>query len=141
MSFRVHIVSAEREIFSGETDLLVATAINGEVGVRERHAPMLAFLKPGQIRLSKDNSDNEQVFYISGGFLEVQPKQVTVLSDTALRAEDLDEAEALKAEERARQELFDKESEVEYSEVLSRLTTAAAQLEVLKRLRKKGVNT
>src|SRR5690348_13126534 len=99
MSIEVNIVSAHEAIFYGKADLVVATALFGELGIRSKHTPLLAFLKPGEIRLSYDDKDVEpKLFYISGGFIEVQPDVVTILADTAVRANDIDEAAAIEAE-------------------------------------------
>ena len=98
MTVQVDIVSAEREIFSGEAEMVFAPAILGEVGIAPGHAPMLSRLGPGEVRLRLANSE-ESSFYVSGGLLEVQPKVVTILSDTAERAEDLDESLVFKAKE------------------------------------------
>ena len=99
MTIHVDIVSAEREIFSGVAELVVAPAEMGEVGIAARHAPFLTRLKPGEVRV-KVNDHETQPFYISGGVLEVQPHLVTILADTAIRAKDIDEAAALEAKRR-----------------------------------------
>ena len=93
---QVDIVSAEKEIFSGEAQMVFAPALMGEVGISPGHAPLVTKMAPGEVRV-KDVDGNESTFYVSGGLLEVQPKIITVLSDTAERAEDLDEAAILKA--------------------------------------------
>ena len=106
MAMTVHcdIVSAENEIFSGDVALLVANGIEGELGVGYGHAPLLTSLKPGPIRVKKENGEQE-IYYVSGGYLEVQPKLITVLADTALREEDLDEEAAQKATDELRYQL------------------------------------
>src|ERR1700679_2891046 len=96
----VDIVSAEGELFSGEAVLVIAPGMLGELGIAPRHAPLLTTLKPGEVRVQVEGQE-EQVFYVGGGALEVQPNTVTVLADTAIRAKDLDEAEALAAKQRA----------------------------------------
>lgn len=95
MAMTVHcdIVSAERQLYSGLVEMVVAAGVEGDLGVMPGHAPLLTRLKPGPVRVKTQNGD-EQVFYVSGGFLEVQPKLVTVLADTAERAQDMDQAEA-----------------------------------------------
>lgn len=136
MTMHVDIVSAEAEIFSGSAEMVFAPAIMGEVGVMPRHSPLLTRLKPGEVRVLRPGGEEEFV-YVSGGILEVQPHVVTVLSDTALRAHDVDEAAALSARERAEQALKDKTSEMEYAKAKAELAQAAAQLAAIQRLRKR----
>jgi len=134
MTTHVDIVSAEEEIFSGTAEMIYAPAEMGEVGIAPRHTQMITRLKPGEVRLQ--TGDEEQTFYVSGGILEVQPHVVTVLADTAIRANDLDEAQALKAKEKAEQVLKDKTSEIEYARASAELAEAAAQLRAIEKLRK-----
>ena len=129
------IVSAEAEIFHGEASLVVATGIDGELGIAPNHAPLITLLKPGQVRLHLANGE-EQFFYVSGGVLEVQPKVVTVLADTALRADDIDEAKALEAKKEAEQALGERGETIDAAEAQMRLAEAQAQLAALERLRK-----
>ena len=133
MTMRVAIVSAETEIFSGEADMVVATARFGEIGIKPKHAPLLAALKPGHIRLLYDNNPNEEkIFYVSSGYLEVQPDCVTILADTAMRADDLDEEKAKEAMAKAKALLHDhKGSDIDYSKALAELAEASAQLAIL----------
>ncbi|WP_263143621.1 F0F1 ATP synthase subunit epsilon [Pseudomonas sp. RIT-PI-AD] len=138
MAITVHcdIVSAEAEIFSGLVEMVIAHGNLGDIGIAPGHAPLITDLKPGPIRLIKQGGDIE-VFYISGGFLEVQPSMVKVLADTVLRADDLDEAaaqESLKAAEKA---LNEKGAEFDYSAASVRLAEAAAQLRTVQQIRKK----
>lgn len=135
MSLDVSIVSAEQAIFSGKADLVVATALYGELGIRRKHTPLLGFLKPGEVRLSYDSGEDSKLFYISGGFIEVQPEVVTILADTAIRADDIDEAAAIEAEKRARAELEMKRGEEGFAKELSEIAQASAQLALLKKLR------
>ena len=137
MTMHVDIVSAEVEIFSGSAEMVFAPAIMGAVGVMPRHSPLLTRLKPGEVRVQKPGGEEES-FYVSGGILEIQPHLVTVLSDTALRAHDVDEAAALSARERAEQALKDKTSEMEYAKAKAELAQAAAQLAAIQRLRKQS---
>ncbi len=137
MTLHVDIVSAEEEIFSGSATMVFAPAQMGEVGIAPRHSPLITQLRPGEVRI-QDQHGEEQSFYVSGGMLEVQPHVVTVLSDTAVRAKDLDEAAALEAKERAEQALHDKQSEFEYAKAQAELAEAVAQLQTLRRLREKG---
>lgn len=129
------IVSAEEEIFSGPVEMVVATGDLGDLGVGHGHAPLLTGLKPGPVELIIGTE--KQVFYVSGGFLEVQPSTVTILADTALRAGDVDEAAAIEAQKQAEHDLINQGADFDYSRAASRLAEAAAQLRVLKSIRKK----
>ncbi|MFA6036560.1 MAG: F0F1 ATP synthase subunit epsilon [Legionellales bacterium] len=131
---QVDIVSAEKALFSGKAESIVATAIEGEVGILPNHAPLLAELKPGEVRVNLGN-DKIEIFYISGGMLEVQPDSVTILADTAERAKDLDEAKALQAQQRAEQILQEKHTDFDYAKARSELAMAAAQLRAIQKLR------
>jgi F-type H+-transporting ATPase subunit epsilon len=135
MTIHVDIVSAEREIFSGQAELVVAPAEMGEVGIAARHAPFLTRLKPGEVRV-KVNAQDTQPFYISGGMLEVQPHIVTILADTAIRAKDLDEAAAIEAKKRAEEMLSDKSGRIDYAKAQAQLLEAMAQLRSIEKLRK-----
>lgn len=137
MTVQCNIVSAEREIFSGLVEMVIATGTLGELGINYGHAPLLTSLKPGPIRVIKQGGA-EEVYYVSGGFLEVQPYQISVLADTALRADDVDEAAALKAQELAQQELTNKSGEFDYSRAAIQLAEASAQLRTLQAIRKKA---
>ncbi len=136
MTVHLDIVSAEAQIFSGLVEMISATGKMGELGILPGHTPLLTSLKPGLIRTVKQGGE-EEIFYISGGILEVQPDIVTVLADTAARAGDLDEAAAFEAKERAEKLLENKNSEFEYGAALSELAEAAAQLRAIQELRKK----
>ncbi len=135
-TLEVQVVSAESEIFSGNCKMVFATGMLGEMGIAPEHAPLLTLLKPGEIRLVLDN-DEEEEFYISGGMLEVQPYQVIVLADTAIRAKDLDEAKALAAQQEAQKLMHERGSDFDYSLVEAQLAKAAAQLRTIKRYRKR----
>ena len=132
----VNIVSAENEIYSGTVTEVYAPAEMGEVGIMARHTQMLSTLKPGVVRVVPLEGE-EQSFYVSGGILEVQPHVVTILSDTALRAADIDESAALEAKSRAEAAMKDKASDMDYAKAKSELIEAVAQIEALKKLRKK----
>ena len=136
MTIHVDIVSAEQEIFSGLAEMVFAPAIMGEMGIAPRHTPLITQLAPGEVRLKLPDGE-EQSFYVSGGMLEVQPHVVTVLSDTAMRAEDLDEAAVLKAKEEAEKQLHDREAEMDYATALAQHAEVAAQLQAIQRLRKR----
>lgn len=135
MTIHVDIVSAESAIFSGSATMVFAPAEMGEVGIAPRHTPMLTRLKPGEVRVQTDDG-KEQTFYVSGGMLEVQPHVVTVLSDTALRAKDLDEAAALAAKDRAEKLLSDNKADIDYAKAQAELAEAVAQLRTIQKLRK-----
>lgn len=137
MTIHVDIVSAEKEIYSGLVEAVFASAVMGEVGIYPRHTPMLTRLKPGEVRVLLSNGNEEQ-FYVSGGMLEVQPHVVTVLADTAMRADDVDEAAALEAKADAERALKDTDAKVDYAEAQSKLAEAMAQLRSIERLRKTG---
>jgi len=136
MTMHVNIVSAEQEIYSGTVTQVFAPAEMGEVGVMPRHAPMLSTLKPGVVRVILQDGE-EETFYVSGGILEIQPHVITILSDTALRAADIDEAAALEAKSRAEAAMKDKASDMDYVKAKTVLIEAVAQIEALKKLRKK----
>lgn len=138
MAMTVHcdIVSAEGEIFSGLVEMVIAHGNLGDLGISPGHAPLITDLKPGPIRLVKQGGDTE-VFYISGGFLEVQPSMVKVLADTVQRAADLDEASAQEAVKAAEKALNEQGSEFDYGSAAARLAEAAAQLRTVQQMRKK----
>jgi len=131
------IVSAQEEIFSGEASMIFATGTVGELGISPRHAPLITQLKPGPVRVQQPDGE-EAFFFVGGGILEVMPHLVTVLADTAVRADDLDEAAAVRAKEEAERELADQTGEIEVAEAQARLLEAAAQLRALQQLRKKN---
>ncbi len=138
MAMTVHcdIVSAEEELFSGLVEMVVAHGNQGDLGILMGHAPLLTDLKPGPVRVIKQGGD-EEVYYISGGFLEVQPNMVKVLADTAVRAADLDEAAAIEAKKAAEKALNEQSAEFDYTAAATRLAEAAAQLRTIHELRKK----
>lgn len=129
------IVSAESNIFSGDVEMLVAAGSLGDLGIAPGHAPLLTGLIPGPVRLIMSDGE-EEVFYVSGGYLEVQRGMVTVLADTALRAHDVDEAAALEAKAEAERAISNHDAEFEYSAAAAQLAEAAAQLRALRRLKK-----
>ena len=135
MTMHVDIVSAEKEIFSGTAEFLVAPAEEGEVGILPRHSEMLCLLRPGQVHVRLPEGE-EQLIYVSGGILEVQPHVVTILSDTAERAHDLDEAAALEAKRRAEDVLAERSSEFDFARAQAELAEAVAQLRAIEKLRK-----
>jgi len=134
-SIRCDIVSAHEEIFSGDVSMVFATGIAGELGISPRHAPLITQLKPGPVRVL-DLAGEEQFFFVTGGIIEVQPHVVTVLADTAVRGEDLDQAAAESAKAEAERELADRTGEMEIAEAQAKLLEAVAQLQAMERLRK-----
>ncbi len=135
-TIQVDIVSAEEQIFTGEAYMVYAPAIQGEIGVAPRHTPLISPLKPGEVRLDMGDG-NEEFFFISGGIIEVQPHLVTVLSDTAIRAHDLNEAAALEAQKRAEEALADQQSDLDVAKAKAELAAAAAQIAAIRKIKKK----
>ncbi|MCH8105547.1 MAG: F0F1 ATP synthase subunit epsilon [Proteobacteria bacterium] len=135
-TIHVEIVSAEEQIFSGEAEMVYAPAIMGEVGIAPRHTPLISPLKPGEVRLDMGGG-KEEFFFISGGILEIQPHMVTVLSDTAIRADDLNEAAALEAKKRAEAALEDQKSDFDVAKARAEIASAAAQIAAIKKWRRK----
>lgn len=136
MTVHVDIVSAEAEIFSGQANMVFAPGEMGELGIAPRHTPLLTRLKAGEVRVQLEGKD-EQAFYVSGGMLEIQPHVITVLADTAMRADDLDEAAALRTKERAEKAMTDKKSDFDYAKAQAEFAEASAQLRTIKHLRDK----
>lgn len=136
-TIRVDIVSAEAEIYSGDAAMVFAPAVQGEVGIAPRHAPLITTLNPGEVRVQTAEGE-EQQYYVSGGLLEVQPHRVTVLADTAVRAADLDEAAAKEAVKKAEAAIADRKGEMEIATARGQLAEAAAQLQTIQRLRKRA---
>jgi len=134
-TIQVDIVSAEGQIFSGPASMVFLPAAEGELGVAPRHAPLLSLLKAGEVRVRTPEGE-EHSFYVGGGALEIQPKRVTVLADTAARAKDLDEAAALEARQRAQEVLAGKVDQITQAEALAELARAIAQLKLIEKLRK-----
>jgi F-type H+-transporting ATPase subunit epsilon len=136
-TIQCEVVSAEKAIYSGTVEMVIAPAVMGEIGVAPGHTPLLTQLDPGPVRLILKGGD-EDIFYVSGGMMEVQPRVVTILADTALRADDMDEAEAVKAKERAKKALANKKSDIDYTAAAAQIAEAAAQLRTLQKIRKKA---
>ena len=133
-TIQVDIVSAEGEIFTGEAAMVFAPAVQGDIGIAPRHAPLLTTLRPGEVRVQLPSGEETHV-YVSGGALEVQPHLVTVLADTAIRAKDIDEAAALQAKQRAEEALANRGEQIDIAEAQAELLRAVAQLKALERLR------
>ena len=134
-TIRCDIVSAEAEIFHGEAELVVATGELGELGIAPQHAPLITRLKPGKVVVTLPGGEKLD-FAISGGILEVQPQVVTVLADTAIRAQDIDEASVLAAKEEAERVLAQKDPKMSVQDAEAQLTMSLVQLQALERLRK-----
>jgi len=135
-TIHVDVVSAEESIYSGEAEFIVLPGVMGELGIYPKHTPLVTQIKPGQVRIKIPGQAEETVVFVQGGFLEVQPDVVTVLSDTAIRARDLDEAKALQAKQAAEEAMQNKTSKEEIARAESELAGAMAQLAAIRRLRK-----
>ena len=121
------IVSAEEEIFSGQVEMVVASGTIGELGIMPGHTPLLTGVRPGPVRLILEGGE-EEIYFASGGYLEVQPTSITILADTALRADDIDEAAALEAKKKAEIDLADQKAEVDFARCAAELREQAAML-------------
>jgi F-type H+-transporting ATPase subunit epsilon len=135
-SLQVDIVSAEQAIFSGLAERVIAPGEAGELGILPEHAPLLTRIKPGTVRILPQGGGEEEVIYVSGGMMEVQPDRVTVLADTSVRAHDLDEAKALEAERLAKEALANKTGAMDIAKAQAEFAQAAAQLAAIRRLRR-----
>lgn len=134
--FHLDIVSAEESIYSGPVEFVVAPAQMGEIGVYPRHTPLLTRIKSGMVRIKAQLKD-EELIYVSGGMLEVQPDVVTILADTAVRSHDLDEAKAIEAKKAAEEALKNRDSDIDYAKAQAELVEAVAQLAAIDNLRKR----
>lgn len=137
MTLHCDIVSAEEAIFSGLTEMVVAHGTQGDLGIVYGHAPLLTALEPGPVRVKLQGGE-EQVYYVSGGYLEVQPGMVSILADTAVRAGDLDEASALDAQREAQNTLANQSGGIDYGRAAAQLAAAAAQLRTIQQIRRKA---
>ena len=136
-TMKVDIVSAEEAIFSGEVEFLVAPAQMGEVGIYPRHTSLITRIKPGAVRMKIPNQAEEELVFVSGGILEVQPEVITILADTAVRGDDLDEAKALEAKQRAEAAMKDRSDKMDFARAQAELAEAVAQLQAIQKLRKR----
>src|SRR3954470_4441170 len=134
-TIHVDIVSAEQQIFSGEAEMVIAPGEGGELGILPQHTPMLTRIKPGTVRIQNGGKDDE-IIYVSGGMMEVQPDRVTVLADTSVRAHDLDEAKAMEAERLAKEAIANRSGVQDIAKAQAELAEAAAQLATIRKLRK-----
>ncbi len=136
MTIHVDIVSAEKSLYSGLAEVVIAPGQRGELGIYPRHTPLLTTLKPGSVRIKVPDQAEEELVYVSGGILEVQPNTVTILSDSAIRGADLDEAKALEAVRAAEEAMKDKAAVIDYAQAQAELAQAVAQLATINKLRK-----
>ncbi|HZW87053.1 MAG TPA: F0F1 ATP synthase subunit epsilon [Gallionella sp.] len=136
MTMHVDVVSAEELIFSGLAEIIVVPGEMGELGIYPRHTALLTRIKPGSIRIKLPNREQEELIYVSGGMLEVQPDVVTILADTAIRGADLDEARALEVKQAAEEAMKNRASDIDYAQAQAELAEAIAQLRAIQQLRK-----
>jgi len=134
-TIHVDVVSAEEQIFSGLAEFVVLPGVMGELGIYPRHTPLLTQIKPGAVRIKVPGQSEEELVFVQGGFLEVQPTRVTVLADTAIRAKDLDEASALESRKAALERMQNKTSKEEIATAEAELSVAVAQLEAIRKVR------
>ncbi|MDX9699088.1 MAG: F0F1 ATP synthase subunit epsilon [Rhodocyclaceae bacterium] len=136
MTVHVDVVSAEEEIFSGLAEFVALPGESGELGILPGHMPLMTRIKPGAVRLKLPNQTAEELVFVAGGILEVQPGLVTVLADTAIRGRDLDEAKALEAKKAAEEALRNQSSQIDYAKAQAELAEAIAQIAAINKLRK-----
>lgn len=140
MTVHLDIVSAEEQIFSGLVEFVALPGEAGELGILPGHTPLMTRIKPGTVRLKTPTGKGEELVYVAGGLLEIQPGLVTVLADTAIRGEDLDEARALEAKRMAEEALRNQASKIDYARAQAELAEAVAQIEAIEKLRKRAVH-
>ncbi|GAB2180974.1 F0F1 ATP synthase subunit epsilon [Denitratisoma sp. agr-D3] len=138
MTIHVDVVSAEESIFSGLAEFVALPGEAGELGILPSHMPLMTRIKPGAVRLKLPQQEAEELIFVAGGLLEVQPETVTVLADTAIRGKDLDEAKAAEAKQKAEEAMVNRGSELDYARAQAELAEAVAQLAAIQRLRKAG---
>lgn len=136
MTVQVEVVSAEQSLFSGMAEVVVVPGEMGELGIYPRHAPLLTRIKPGSVRIKLPDQAQEELIYVSGGMLEVQPNMVTILADTAVRGADLDEARAIEAKRAAEEAMKNRTADIDYAVAQAELAEAIAQLQAIAKLRK-----
>ena len=137
-TIHVDVVSAEEQIFSGDAEFVVLPGVDGELGIYPRHTPLFTQIKPGAVRIKVPGQAAEELVFVQGGFLEVQPHKVTVLADTAIRAHDLDEVKALEAKKRAEEAMTNKESDETMATAQAELSIAMAQLEAIRKFKNRA---
>ena len=138
MTVHVDVVSAEKSIFSGLAEIVIVPGEQGELGIYPRHTPLLTRIKPGSVRIKVPDQEEYTLIYVSGGMLEVQPDVITILSDTAIRGADLDEARALEAKRAAEEAMKNRTSDIDYAHAQAELAEAVAQLQAIQKLRKRS---
>ena len=136
MTVHVDVVSAEEQIFSGLAEVIVVPGEMGELGIYPRHTALMTRIKPGAVRIKRPDLEQEELIYVSGGMLEVQPNVVTILADTAIRGADLDEARALEAKQAAEEAMKNRTSDIDYAQAQAELAEAIAQLRAIDQIRK-----
>lgn len=136
-TLHIDVVSAEESIYSGEAEFVVLPGEAGELGIYPRHTPLITRIRPGEVRIKPAGGGEEALIFVAGGILEVQPKVVTVLADTAIRGHDLDEAKALEAKKQAEEAMQNRISKLEIAKAQAELAAAIAQLQAIQKLRKK----
>ncbi len=136
MTVHVDVVSAEASIFSGLAEMVVAPGEMGELGIYPRHTALLTRIKPGSVRIKRPDQEQEELIYVSGGMLEIQPGVITILADTAIRGADLDEARAQLAKQNAEEAMKNRNSDIDYAQAQAELAEAVAQLAAIQQLRK-----
>jgi F-type H+-transporting ATPase subunit epsilon len=136
-TIQVNVVSAEESIFSGVAEFVALPGESGELGIYPMHTPLITRIKPGAVRIKVPNQAEEEFVFVAGGILEVQPNMVTVLADTAIRGNDLDEAKALEAKRKAEEVLVNHDARIDYAQAQAELASAIAQLSAIQRLRHK----
>lgn len=140
MTVHVDVVSAEEQIFSGLAEVVIVPGEMGELGIYPRHTALMTRIKPGAVRIKRPDQEQEELIYVSGGMLEVQPSVVTILADTAIRGGDLDEARALEAKQAAEEAMKNRTSDMDYAQAQAELAEAIAQLRAIQQLRKQGTH-
>ena len=136
-TIHIDVVSAEESIFSGEAEFVVLPGEAGELGIYPRHTPLITRIKPGSVRIKLPGQAEEELVFVAGGALEVQPGVITVLADTAIRGHDLDEAKALEAQQRAQEMIQNRTSQLEYAKAVAELAEASAQIAAIRKLRQR----
>ena len=136
-TIHVDVVSAEEGIYSGEAEFVVLPGEEGELGIYPKHTPLITRIKPGTVRIKPASGGEEELIFVAGGVLEVQPNLITVLADTAIRGHDLDEAKALEAQKRAQESLQDRSGKMEYAKAVAELAEASAQIAAIRKLRQR----
>jgi F-type H+-transporting ATPase subunit epsilon len=136
-TLHVDVVSADENIFSGEAKFVALPGENGELGILPRHTPLITRIRPGAVRITRADNNEEEFVFVAGGILEVQPGVVTVLADTAIRGKDLDEAKASEAKKLAEEAMRNAKSDIDLAAATSEFAAMAAQLAAIQKLRKK----